>query len=407
MSKNRKLGVVVRHEFLTIIRQPSFWISLVAFPLIIGLVILIGALTDSSESVDPENNTREIVVVDESGVIDADVVRGYHAEIEPADRMNELVESVKSGSLDGLIVYPSDLLETGKYQMYADDTDDDNSGLARELGRIMLQQSLLAPLGSEDRVALALAGGEGEIESYTDGELSRGISEYIVPGAFLVLFYVVLVFSVGYALTSVSEEKENRSIEMVLSYVRPQTLIFGKLLAIVLVTLTQILFIIAMALVAYLVARSFGNDLSLPFSVSDLAFVPTEIIIGAGFLVFGFIFYVGLMAMIGAIFPSSKEASGFSTVFFILPAVPFWGMNAILNEPGSMFTQILTYFPLTSTTTVLIRNAAGNLDFVHGLLALALLVAATVVVIILAAKAFRLGTLEYSERIKLSLLFQK
>jgi ABC-2 type transport system permease protein len=409
MTKNRKLHVVIRHEFLTIIKQPSFWISLFALPLIAGLIILIGALTNTNDKdVDPAKSKLNVAIIDRSGLIDAKVAKTYNLRPEQSARQADLEDSVRSGKLDGLIVYPENLPVTGKYQMFADNTDKDNAeAIVAELGRVLLQQSLLAPLESPELVSLAISGGEGVMQSYTDGQPTREAGEYIAPGAFLVVFYIVLIFSVGYALSSVSEEKENRSIEMVLSYVKPQTLILGKLLSIILVTLTQIATIGLMAAVAYLIFRSLGNELSLPFNASDLTFVPSELFIGAGFLIVGFIFYVALMAMIGAIFPSSKEASGFSTVFFILPAVPFWGMNAITTQELSLFTQILTYFPLTSPTTVLLRNAVGNLSVLEGLVSLIILTATTLIVILLAAKAFRLGTLEYTDRIKFSSLFNK
>lgn len=409
MKRNSKLHAVIRHEFLTIIKQPSFWIALVAFPLIAGIILLVGALTDSSDSTTLKEGDKghSIVIIDNSNLISATIAEKYNVKLEGGNKEATLENSVRTGDLDGLIIYPQSLVNDGTYQVFTDSTTKNNADVVSELGRVILQQSLLKPLDSEKLTALALTGGQASVQNYKDGEPAREANEYIVPGAFLVLFYIVLVFSVGYALTSVSEEKENRSIEMVLSYVRPQTLIVGKLFAIILITLTQILFIAAMAAIAYGIARSLGNDLSLPFSVSDLTFVPIEILIGTGFLLFGFIFYVGLMAMIGAIFPSSKEASGFATIFYLLPAVPFWGMNAITNEPSSAFTQILTYFPLTSPTTVLTRNAAGNLSPLEGLLSLGILIVATLLIIGLAAKAFRLGTLEYSERIKLTRLFKK
>lgn len=408
MNRRRKLKAVVRHEFLTIIRQPSFWISLVAFPLLAGLIVLIGALTDSSDKTDlNQTNEVNIVVVDSSRLINEQTLSEMNLSLADEADKASLEQSVKNGQIDGLIYYPSDLATTGRYQMYADDTDKDNSKLVNEIGRIALQQSILSSIPSNEVKELVLSGGEGSLQIYTKGEPQRTFPEYIVPGAFLVLFYIVLIFSVGYALTSVSEEKENRSIEMVLSYVKPQTLIVGKLFAIILVTLTQIVFIALMAAFAYLVARLMGNNLSLPLNISDLTFVPAEIFIGISFLVFGFIFFVGLMAMIGSIFPSSKEASGFSTVFYLLPAIPFWGINAITNEPDAMFTQILTYFPLSSPTTVLIRNASGNLSLTEGIISLAILVVSTIVIIGLAAKAFRMGTLEYSDRIKISSLLKK
>lgn len=407
MNLNHKLRVVIRHEFVTIVRQPSFWISLFALPLLIGVVMLIGYFTNPSDKTSLEQQEElNVAVIDQSGVILSDVSKQYGIRTEQSARQDELEHEVKKGELDGLIVYPANLNDAGEYYLFADNTDQDNGAILTELGRTLLQQSLLAPL-EDNQANLAISGGTSTLQTFVDGKPSRGFSEKVVPGIFLVLFYVVLIFSVGYALTSISEEKENRSIEMVLSYIKPRTLIQGKLVAIILVTLFQLFIIGLVATVAFFVAKSFGNNLSLPFKISELNFVPTEILFGFSFLVCGFIFYVALMAMIGAIFPSSKEASGFSSVFFILPAVPFWGMNAITTQPDSTFTQILTYFPVTSPTTILFRNAAGNLEFLDGIVSLSLLIAATVAVVFLAAKAFRLGTLEYSNRIKFSALFKK
>jgi ABC-2 type transport system permease protein len=407
MKLNHKLKSVVRHEFLTIIKQLSFWISLFAVPVIAGLVVVIGIVTNDSNDTAKKDDTTLISMIDKSGVILPDVAKKYGFTIESPDRERQLQAAVKAGDIDGLVVYPLDIEEKGSYKLFADNTDRDNGTLVTGLGKLVLQQSLLSPLGSENFANLAITGGKGELRSYVEGEQPRQFSEYIVPAAFLLLFYIVLIFSVGYALTSVSEEKENRSIEMVLSYVKPRTLILGKLLAIILVTLAQIVIILAMTAVGLLIARAMGNDLSLPFDISQVTFVPFEIFIGISFLVVGFIFYVALMATVGAIFPSSKEAGSFSSVFFILPAVPFWGFDAITTQAESVFTQILTYFPLTAPTTVLLRNSAGNLDIMSGLISLLILVLATIGTIILAAKAFKLGTLEFNERVKFSALLRK
>ena len=408
MSMSHKLRAVIRHEFLTIIRQPSFWISLFSVPVILGVVTLIGVLTNSDKDTDPTKSNLSVAVIDNSGAMSTDAYKTFNLKQEQADQQTRLEQDVQSGQLDGLIVYPQDVLQTGKYQLFADKSEEANAdAIVTEIGSAVLRQSLLAPLGSQELAALAVSGGEGTMHSFVDGKPTRQLNEFIVPGAFLIIFYIVLVFSVGYALSSVSEEKENRSIEMVLSYVKPRTLILGKLLSIILVTLTQIFIFIVMAVAVYFVLRLFGNDISLPFDIASLTFVPAEIVIGAGFLIFGFIFYVALMAMIGAIFPSSKEANNFSAVFFILPAAPFWGINAIIAQEPGLFAQILSYFPLTSPTTVLLRNAVGNLSFVEGLASLALLILAAILTVLLAARAFRLGTLEYTDRIKFSLLFRK
>ena len=402
---NHKLRAVIRHEYTTIIKQPSFWISLVFVPLLIAVITLINVATDSPKETDPLKEKLSVALIDESGVVSQKVATTFDLQSKSSSQRSALEASVKKGELDGLVVYPKNLSTTGTYNLYADNTDIDNGAVVSEIAKQVLQQSLLSPL-DEKLATLAISGGTADLQNFKDGEPAREFMEYVIPGAFLILFYIVLIFSVSYALTSISEEKENRSIEMVLSYIKPRTLIQGKLFGIILVTLTQILIIVLMAIAGYLVARAFGNDLALPFDLKDLSVAPFEVFIGIGFVVVGFIFYVALMAMIGAIFPSSKEAGGFSTVFFILPAVPFWGVDAILNQPTGVFSQVLTYFPITSPTTVLFRNAAGNLSVHEGIMSLSVLTIATVFTVMLTAKAFKLGTLEYSERIKFSALFK-
>lgn len=409
MNLNRKLRAVIRHEFLTIIRQPSFWISLISIPAILAAIVAISYFTNSSNevNVDSAKNELNIVLVDESDLVLPEVASAFNLTTQQTVDQHTLQERVRIGELDGLIIYPKDVVQSGQYLIFADNTDRDNASSVNEIARLTLQQSILAPLASPELANLALSGGEGKIQKYAEGEPSREFVEYIVPGSFLVIFYIVLVFSVGYALTTVSEEKENRSIEMVLSYVKPQTLILGKLLAVILVTLVQIAFFALLGVVAFIVIKSLGNTISLPFSFSDLTFEPQAILFGFAFLLAGFIFFVGLMAIIGAIFPSTKDASGFSSVFYLLPAIPFWGMSTITKQPDSIFTQVLTYFPLTSPTTNLLRNTVGNIGVLEALLALLLLMTAIVGAILLAGKAFRLGTLEYTSRVKLTTLLKK
>lgn len=410
MKNTHKLGVVIRHEYKTIVKQVSFWAVLILVPLIFAVIIGASYISDkTSKDQDQNANAKDkhVVVIDKSKLINTDIAKTLNLTIDHNAPQSELVDQVKNGQLDGLIVYPQDVAKTQQYEVYANNDESNNSNKLSTIGKTALQQSVLAPLGSNELSALATSGGQSEITSFKNGKESKGFGSYVLPGSFLLLFYMVLVFSVSYALTSVSDEKENRSIEMVLSYIKPQTLILGKLFGVILVTLTQILFFALIGLVGYLIARILGNQLSLPFDLSDITVDPMALIFGISFLVLGFIFYVGLMATTGAIFPSAKDAGGFTTVFFLAAASPFWSFSTISNNPDSIITQIMTYFPLTAPTTSLIRNTFGNLSATEGLISLIILAISTVATIMLAGKAFRLGTLQYNSRINFRDLFSR
>lgn len=207
MKAKNKLGVVTRHEFLTIVKQPSFWIALIALPLVLAVIIAIGYFTDSSRDVDIDSTAEQlnVAMVDESGLILPEAAESFGVKTQNEDTKPQLIEDVKTGGLDGLIIYPDDLKQSGKYQIYADNTDNNNAAVVQEMAKRIMQESLLAPLDSKELTMLAITGGEAQVESYTDGQPSRDFIEYIAPGSFLVIFYIVLIFSVGYALTSVSE----------------------------------------------------------------------------------------------------------------------------------------------------------------------------------------------------------
>lgn len=407
-----KLKTVIKHEYMTIIKQPSFWIVMLAIPAIIAVVLGLSYLGNKSV----ENRMGEIVkdlrnvaIVDESGLINRDVVQSSGLTISPSDQKDELRNEVRDGDKEALIVYPDTLVKDRKYSIYLSSDDFTKMGAVGSLGDNLLRTSLFLPLGSAEVIALAQNGAENQVTTYRNGIETAGINEYIVPGLFVVLFYLIFAFSVGYMLTSVSEEKENRSMEMVLTYVEPRNLIVGKLLAVILVTLTQVAFFVLLAIVAYFTAQALGNSLMLPVGVDleRLVFDPLAIFFGASFLTVGFLMFAGFMTATAAVAPSTKEANSFSTVFYIGAFIPFYFVTMILTDPENPIITFLTFFPLTSPVVTLLRNTIGNMGAIEASLALAVMTVFMLISIAIAVRAFSLGALEFSNRLKLTSLLKK
>lgn len=198
-------------------------------------------------------------------------------------------------------------------------------------------------------------------------------------------------------------------MEMVLTYVEPKNLIIGKLLAVVLVTFTQILFFILIAVMAYVIMVSLGNELTLPAGIELNRFVfdPAAIFFGIAYLIIGFLMFAGFMTTTAAIAPSSKEANSFSVVFYLGAFMPFYFITMILTDPENPVTKFVTYFPLTSPVVSLVRNAVGNMSFMESLSVLSVMTVCMAVSIWIAVRAFSHGALEYSSTIKLQSLLKK
>ena len=407
-----KLRTVVRHEYMTIIRQPSFWIAMLATPLIIGAVLILTTIGNQSSAARIEEiakDLKNVAIVDESTLINKQVVTASGLTLSPASEKDELIEAVRAEKKEALVVYPSNLAKERKYDIYLSSNDLTINGSVHSLANNILTTSVFLPLGSADIIALAQNGAETKVTTYSHGEETAGINEYIVPGLFVALFYIVFLFSVGYMLTSVSEEKENRSMEMVLTYVKPRNLIVGKLLAVSLITFTQVAFFVLLAGLALLIMYLLGNAISLPAGVdlTQLVFDPVTILFAAGFFVAGFLLFAGLMTATAAAAPSSKEANNFAAVFYIGAFIPFYFITTILTDPENPIVRFLTFFPITSPVVSMVRNAVGNMGPMESTLSLIVMTGFMVVSIWLAVRAFSLGALEFSQTIKIRSLFSR
>jgi ABC-2 type transport system permease protein len=407
-----KLKSVIRHEYLTIVRQPSFWIVMIAIPLLIGIVFaltFLGNQSSASRIEELSKDLKNVAIVDNSGLINKDVVSASKLVISPASQTETLREQVQNGKKAGLIVFPANLKTGGTYQIYLSTNDLTKTSSVSALADNILRTSLFVPLGSAEVIALAQNGASATITMYENGKESAGINGYLAPGLFIILFYIIFAFSISYMLTSVSEEKENRSMEMVLTYVKPRTLIIGKLLAVSLVSLTQVAFFAILAMLALLVMKQTGTDLALPFGIdlSKIVLDPLAIFFGLGFLIVGFLMYAGLMTATAAAAPSAKEANSFSSVFFIGAFIPFYFVTMIATDPNNPIVNFITYFPLTSPVVNLIRNTVDNLGVVGSFVSLAVMTGFMLLSLWVAVRAFKLGALEFNQTIKLSQLFKK
>jgi len=407
-----KLRSVIRHEYLTIVKQPSFWILMLAIPLIIaavGAITYLGNKSSSDQIEELAKDLKNIALVDQSALINKDVVTSSGLTLSDPAQTEALREQVRTGEKEALIVYPANLKEERTYQVFLGSNDLTKMGAVTGLGDSLLKTSLFLPLGSSEIISLAQNGATGDVVFYEDGVQTAGFNEYIAPALFVIMFYIIFAFSVGYMLTSVSEEKENRSMEMVLTYVKPRTLIVGKLLGVTLVTLTQLAFFAILAIIAFAVIQQVDSGIALPFGI-DLAktvFDPLTIFFGAAFLIVGFLMFAGFMTATAAAAPSSKEANSFSSVFYIGAFVPFYFIMLLVTSPGNPVVTFLTFFPLTSPVVTLIRNTVGNMSVVESFLALAVMTVFMLISIWVAVRAFKLGALEFAQTIKLSNLFKR
>ena len=241
--------------------------------------------------------------------------------------------------------------------------------------------------------------------AHRDGQVYDTLKQMILPGVFLILFYLLISFFGSQMLTSTTEEKENRVIEMILTTIEARTLIIGKIISLIFLAFFQGALIVVPALLGYLL---FHDQLNMP--ALDLSSLPVDwgrILTGAAIFVTGIVMFTGLLVLIGASVPTAKEAGQFFGMVMMLLFGPLYAFTLFISAPDSPFVRFLSLFPLTAPIPLLLRNAVGNLTGWEIALAIPIMAVTAVIILILAVRVFRFGALEYSRKLSFKEIFNR
>jgi ABC-2 type transport system permease protein len=114
-------------------------------------------------------------------------------------------------------------------------------------------------------------------------------SKFLIPFAFTLLFVMSIFITSGYLLQSVTEEKENRVVEILLSSVPPMPLMAGKILGLGAAGLTQVAIWVGTGLIALPLLGDGFAPLG-GFEISPLTLLLAVVFFALGYLAYGAIF---------------------------------------------------------------------------------------------------------------------
>lgn len=398
------LGTVFRFEVERTLKKRSFWIMSLLFPLIIAAIFAIVFFSNQATneaSVQTAKQHFSVAVTDQSHIINPVLLRALGAQLVQSKA--DGIAKVQHGDLDAYFYYPADVSKQS-VEVYAKDTGLFNNSRYQAVAQALLDQSVARKVDAQTKAILKNTVSFSSI-TYKDGHVYDGFKELIAPGVFLVLFYILITMFGNQMLTSTTEEKENRVIEMILTTIKAKTLIVGKILSLIMLAFVQIIVILIPILLLYFLI---GTKLSLPnFDLKNIPFDPVRIGLGAIIFSLSFLLFTGLLVAIGAAVPTAKEASGFFGIVMLLIFGPLYAVTLFISSPSSPLVTFLSLFPLTAPIPLLLRNAVGNLPVAFACAAIAILAISAVVIMTIAIRLFRFGALEYSKRLSLKTIFQK
>jgi ABC-2 type transport system permease protein len=434
-----KSFLILKREYLTRVKKKSFIIMTLLMPVLMAAIMILPtylAMMDDKEE-------RTIAVYDPTALVLDKLESNQFTKFHyiPEQEFQELNKNFKSGKYYAVLHIPTNILNTNRAEMISDKqvTVDIKDQIKRRIENIIeteKKKQVIDEIGVPD-LEKKLAATKTRINVETiklgdEGKAVKSSSEFaMVIGMVAGFMIYMFVFMYGtMVMQGVMEEKQTRIVEVIISSVKPFQLLFGKVVGIGLVGLTQIAIWVVLAIgitsgySAFTISKAqtathaqsimsgqqieqlgasspeaqnkvveiigmIGN-LNIPLIVFALLF----------YFICGFILYASLMGAIGAAVDSNEEAGQLMfpvTIPLILSMVVLIG---IAKNPEGSLAFWASMIPFSSPITMMARIPFGVPAWQIAL-SMALLLATIWGTIWVAGKIYRTGILMYGKKVNL------
>lgn len=396
------LGKVFKFEFLNLVRRRSFLLMIILVPLIPSLLFfLLGMLNDDQTQSITQIFTSEVAnplpigVVDQSGIVKDYpdwLTNGALVEVIDEDTARQ---RTAANQLEGFFVIAPDYLESGQVTY-----------IKPEISMIteIVQQGALDELinynlmGADQQLYLRYTNPVTYRYEYLDPETADtrdqdSAASFLVPYAIMMLFYMLILISSSFMLNAIGKDKENKTIEILLTSASPMDLFLGKLLGYGAASLLQM-----MAWGGAVVLFMNLGGQSFPF-LQGVSLSNQIVFLGIPYFILGFFLYGSLMAGIGAMAPNLREGNSSSFILTLPLIFIFLIINQLIGEPNSFLSVFLSIFPLTSSVVMMTRLAIGSVPIWQLALSLGVLTATGYLVVRGVSNLFSFSNSAYRRKV--------
>lgn len=396
----KKLLRIALHEYQRHVFTKRFLIGLLSVPLLGLAVGVLGFIM-----IVIENDTTPLGYVDYSGLLSDPLPApppkkpDRPVPLLPFATEAEARAALEAGQIQGYYVVPADYPTTGRLTaVYYDRI----ARPARQQFYDFLAINLLR--GLDPAVARRLVEGSRVTILSPDGrrvvKMSTSLN-YILPALIGLVLIVAMFVTGGYLMQAVTEEKENRTMEVVVTSVSPTQLMAGKIVGSIAIGLTQLTVWMLFGALIVLVGRS-----SLEF-LRDVEIGPQVIWLIVLVVFPSFVTMSAIMAAVGAAVTDVHEGQLVISMLTLPVWIPYILMIPLMTNPHSPLAVLLSLLPFTAPLAVLARAGVIVLPLWQVALSAAVQIAAAIGSLWLAGRIFRLGMLRYGTRLRWREVFAK
>ena len=384
---NKHTLKVARFEIIRQLKKPAFWAATLLMPLLIGGIYFVSFISSQGVEENPtlDENTK-VAITDEAGVFS----EGAPFVIKEGKERGR--EMVKNGEVDLYYYIPQDFLESKKAEFYHISEGLEIFNNDGNILKGLLLQDASSRVNGLD--VLALTGGYEIVDNKMtkDGGESNALGKAIVPFSIGIVFFMFIALCGNRFLMTVVEEKENRISELILTSVSSKHLIVGKIIAMLVLGMVQILALVIPVLVIVFINR---DNQFISTIVSSIEIDPLMIMLSLVLFVASVIFYAGACTFVGSLVSTARDASSFIGPAIIMMVFPLYFMQMFMMEPNTI-VQIMTYFPFSAPVALMLRSGFGTISTVEFVIGILVVVVSSVVIIRMAVVSFQRNAINFS-----------
>jgi ABC-2 type transport system permease protein len=407
-----EVWLIARREYLERVRSRAFLMMTILFPLMISLLIggsfFAGKLGSGAKEIAIASNDAVLARAVAAEVQKDQKEQSYSAQAKPPEVVSpasdaqraELNRRVENKTLDGYLWLEQKPGGTAPEVSYISRSAGDLFSLGGMESAVDhgLERKQLLERGETDAEITAMA---RHIDIQTmqirEGRLvpSNSLKSFFGAYAMMFLIYFTVVFYGMNVARSVVEEKTSRIFEVLLSTVRPQSLMAGKLLGVGAAGLTQMA--IWFVLISTVVAGSASTTIG-PGGLGAYGVHAQQLFFLAAYFLLGFFFYSAIAAAVGASVSSEQEIQQFSMVIVAPLTVGMILIGYITSNPTALPVVLLSLFPPCAPIVMFLRMSSQMPPAWQIALSMVLMLLSIWGAIWVASRIYRVGILMYGKR---------
>ena len=405
----KRLLTVYEFELLSYIKNKSFMITTILMAVLLGVATFLPRFFDMSHLLGIENSTKQeasdekseeevikLAVVDDKGFFSEKSILEQafpNAEIIFMDSVKELEHAVTEEEIAAGFYVKDDM--NYEYYVLNRDMSDENQYLFSEVMSVIHKQIYCMEQGID--YATFVTEYEAEVQC-EEKILGKDATEnfWYCYALVIVIFMVIILYGVMIA-TSVTTEKSNRSIEVLVTSIDSTYLLFGKVFAGATAVVVQLGLILGVTLAGYSINHEFWGD-----KLDMLLDIPASVLCAfAVFGIGGFLFYAFLYGAMGALVSKTEDINKSAGTLQMIIMIVYFAVLFQLENPDGMIMKVCSFLPFSSYSAMFVRIGMGKVAMWEIIVSAILLFASIFLAGWVAAKIYRMGTLRYGNPIKL------